>query len=161
MDTTRIGLGGIESNDFITRLPLRETPEFDITAMVDLVFMMNIYFLVTFVAVAISGIELPSASHVAPLDADSSVVLTVTGGGGEPVVVYLGDREKGEAIRDADQQEERIRAAVEQGVAEGKHDVLLKAEKKMRLGDMFRISSAASSVEGVKLSVAVMEKDKT
>ena len=76
-------------------------------------------------------------------------------------MVYLGDREKGTAIRDPDQQEERIRAAVEQGVAEGKHEVLLKAEKKVRLGDLFRISSAASSVEGVKLNVAVMEKDKS
>jgi hypothetical protein len=76
------------------------------------------------------------------------------------VVVYLGDRDKGEAIRDVGRQEERIRAAVERGLAEGKHDVLLKAERSMRLGDLFRISSAASSVEGVKLSVAVMEKDK-
>ena len=37
------------------------------------------------------------------------------------------------------QQEKRIQAAVEQGVAEGKTDVLIKAEKKVRLGDLFRI----------------------
>jgi biopolymer transport protein ExbD len=160
VEAARFSLDSTGHDDLFARKPPSETPEFDITAMVDLVFMMNIYFLVTFVAVALSGVDLPSASHVAPLDAESSVVLTVTGGGGAPVVVYLGDREKGEAIRDAGQQEERIRAAVEQGVAEGKHDVLLKADKKMRLGDMFRISSAASSVEGVKLNVAVMEKDK-
>jgi biopolymer transport protein ExbD len=160
VDAARFGLVGTGYDDLIVRKPSSEPPEFDITAMVDLVFMMNIYFLVTFVTVALSGIDLPSASHVAPLDAESSVVLTVTGGGAEPVVVYLGDREEGEAIRDVDQQEDRIRAAVEQGLAEGKHDVLLKAEKTMRLGDMFRISSAASSVEGVKLSVAVMEKDR-
>ena len=153
-------LGGLEGDSFVPRLQQRETPEFDITAMVDLVFMMNIYFLVTFVTVALSGVDLPSASHASPLDAESSVVLTVEGGGGEPVVVYLGDREKGERIADADRQEERIRAAVEQGLAEGKTEVLLKAEKKLRLGDLFRVASAASAVEGVKLNVAVMEKDK-
>jgi biopolymer transport protein ExbD len=160
VDAARFGLGSSGFDDLVLRQPHREPPEFDITAMVDLVFMMNIYFLVTFVTVALSGVDLPSASHVAPLDAESSVVLTVTGGRGTPVVVYLGDRDKGEAIRDVGRQEERIRAAVERGLAEGKHDVLLKAERSMRLGDLFRISSAASSVEGVKLSVAVMEKDK-
>jgi biopolymer transport protein ExbD len=160
LDAARIGLGNTGFDELIVRQPHREPPEFDITAMVDLVFMMNIYFLVTFVTVALSGIDLPSASHVAPLDAESAVVLTVVGGDGKPVVVYLSDTAKGEAIRDTDQQEERIRAAVEQGVAEGKTEVLLKAEKKLRLGDLFRISSAASAVEGVKLNVAVMEKDK-
>jgi hypothetical protein len=47
---------------------------------------------------------------------------------------------------------------VEQGVAAGKTDVLIKAEKKVRLGDLFRISTAAG-VEGTKLHVAVTEKD--
>ena len=135
-------------------------PQFDVTAMVDLVFMMNIYFLVTFVTVTLAQVDLPAASHVAPLDADSSVVLTVTGGGGEPAVVYVGDREKGVPIRGIDQQEASVKAAVEEGVAAGKNEVLLKAEKKVRLGDLFRISAAASSIEGVKLNVAVMEKEK-
>ena len=160
MDAARFGLGSTGFDDLILRQPHREVPEFDITAMVDLVFMMNIYFIVTFVTVSMTQVDLPAASHVAPLDAESSVVLTVEGGGTKPVVVYLGEREKGTAIRDVDAQDERVRAAVEQGLAEGKHEVLLKAEKTMRLGDLFRISSAASSVEGVKLNVAVMEKDK-
>ena len=37
--------------------------------------------------------------------------------------------------------------------------MLLKAEKKVRLADYFRIATAATA-EGVKLHVAVMEKDK-
>lgn len=159
MDASHFGLGASELDELVPRQPHREPPEFDITAMVDLVFMMNIYFLVTFVTVALSQVDLPAAAHAAPLDADSSVMLTVTGGAGEPVVVYLGDQQKGVPIRGDDEQEERVRTAVEEGVAAGKTDVLLKAEKKLRLGDLFRISTAASSVEGVKLNVAVMEKD--
>lgn len=160
MDAARFGLGASELDELIPRQVDREPPEFDITAMVDLVFMMNIYFLVTFVTVSLSQVDLPSASHVAPLDADTSVILTVVGGGDQPAVVYLGDREKGTPIRGALRQEERVRIAVEEGVDAGKHEVLLKAEKKVRLGDLFRISAAASAVEGVKLNVAVMEKDK-
>lgn len=161
MDAAQFGLGDIGSDDLIPRQPHKEPPEFDITAMVDLVFMMNIYFLVTFVTVSLSQVDLPAASHVAPLDADSSVVLTLTGGGDEPVVLYVGDREKGVPIRSPEQQEASVKAAVEEGVAAGKSEVLLKAEKKVRLGDLFRISTAASAVEGVKLNVAVMEKEKS
>jgi biopolymer transport protein ExbD len=154
-----MGLGSSGFDELIARQPHKEPPEFDITAMVDLVFMMNIYFLVTFVTVAMTEIDLPAATHAAPLDGDSAVVLTVTGGEGKPVVVFLGDTQTGEPLRDAESQESRIRAAVEQGLAEGKTEVLLKAEKNLRLGELFRISAAASGVKGMKLNVAVMEKE--
>jgi biopolymer transport protein ExbD len=151
------GLGGTESDDLIGRKPIEETPEFDITAMVDLVFMMNIYFLVTFVTVALAEVDLPTATHVAPLDGDSAVVITLVGDGEGPATIYIGEREKGERVGNRDQIAERVRAAVEEGAAAGKTEVLLKAEKKVRLADLFRVSAAASGVEGMKLNVAVME----
>ena len=58
------------------------------------------------------------------------------------------------------QQEKRIQAAVEQGIAEGKTAVLLKAEKKVRLADSVPRRRRAATAEGIKLHVAVMEKDK-
>ena len=151
------GLGGAESDDLIGRKPIEETPEFDITAMVDLVFMMNIYFLVTFVTVALAEVDLPTATHVAPLDGDSAVVITIVGDSEQPATVYIGEREKGERIGNRDQIADRVRAAVEEGAAAGKTEVLLKAEKQVRLADLFRVSAAASGVEGMKLNVAVME----
>ncbi|HVT30109.1 MAG TPA: hypothetical protein VHE81_19000, partial [Lacipirellulaceae bacterium] len=78
---------------------------------------------------------------------------------GKSATLYLGDGQKGEPITNADQQEKRVQDAVEQGKAAGKTDVLLKAEKKVRLGDLFRIATAAAS-EGLKLHVAVLETDK-
>jgi len=161
VDAARFGLGSAGFDELILRQPHKESPEFDITAMVDLVFMMNIYFLVTFVMAAMAEIDLPLASHAAPLDGEAAVVLTIQGGGREPVVVTLGDREKGTPIRDSAQQVERIRSAVERGVAEGKTQVLIKAVQQVRLGDLFRVSAAASAVEGVTLNVAVVEKDKS
>jgi biopolymer transport protein ExbD len=151
------GLGGTDSDELFARKTSTETPEFDVTAMVDLVFMMNIYFLVTFVTVALAEVDLPAATHVAPLDGDSSVVITIVGDGDQAATIYIGDREKGERIGNRDQIAERVRAAVEEGAAAGKTDVLLKAEKSVRLADLFRVS-AASGVEGMKLNVAVLEK---
>ena len=159
MDFPGFDFGSTGSDQLIARRPDSETPEFDITAMVDLVFMMNIYFLVTFVTVAMGELNLPAATHVTALDAESAVILTLTRSlDGKSASLYLGDGPKGEAITDPAQQEQRVQAAVEQGVAEGKKSVLLKAEKKVRLADLFRVATAAS-VEGAKFNVAVMEKD--
>ncbi len=154
-----LNLGPSGSDELIARRPDTETPEFDITAMVDLVFMMNIYFLVTFITVAMGEMNLPSADHATALDADTAVVLSLVRSlDGESVTVFLGDGGKGEPLRDVAQQEQRIQAAIEEGVAAGKSVVLLKAESKVRLADLFRIASLISGRE-LKLHVAVLERD--
>ena len=160
MESSSFRLGELGSDQLVNRRLDPEPPEFDITAMVDLVFMMNIYFLITFVTFAAGEINLPTARHVVALDADSAVVLTVTRSlDGKSIVLHIGDGKKSEPITEVAQQEKRVREAVEQGKADHKTEVLLKAEKKVRLVDLFRIATAAS-VEGVKLHVAVVEIDK-
>jgi biopolymer transport protein ExbD len=161
MHGSTFNLGESGSEQLIARRPDFEPPEFDITAMVDLVFMMNIYFLVTFITVALGELNLPAAKHVTALDADSAVIFTLTRSlDGKSVALYLGSGQKGEPINDLAQQEKRIQEAVEQGKASGKTDVLLKAEKKVRLADVFRIAVAATQAEGMKLHLSVLEKDK-
>jgi biopolymer transport protein ExbD len=153
-------LGAPASDALVGRKPRRDPPEFDVTAMVDLVFMMNIYFMVSFITLALAEINLPSAGHVEPLDTDTSVVLTVLGSlDGKSVTVTAGSGDAAEPMGDGDDQPERIAAAVEEGVAQGKSSVLIKAEKKVRLGDLFRVATAAARAEGVKLHVAVTERE--
>lgn len=152
-------LGPSGSDELIAHRKEQEPPEFDITAMVDLVFLMNLYFLVTFLTIAMGEMALPSADHASPLDADTAVVLSLVRSlDGQSVTVYLGDGEKGEALKDAEQQEQRVTAAIEEGVAAGKKAVLLKAESKVRLADLFRISSLITGHD-LKLHVAVLERD--
>ncbi|MFO0901057.1 MAG: biopolymer transporter ExbD [Pirellulales bacterium] len=131
---------------------------FDITAMIDLVFMMNIFFLVTTVGAALAELDLPAARHAVAAQLDESVVVSVTGGAGRPTLVYLGDGASGEALRSAEEQEQRIRAACEAGVATGKPTVLLKAERSVPMREIVRLSSAAS-VEGAQLHLAVIEQE--
>ena len=143
----------------IARRNQGDDAEFDITAMIDLVFMMNIYFLVTFLTAALGEINLPAAAHVTGLDVDTAITLTVISSlDGDSVTVYLGDGEKGEAISGSEEQEERVREAVQQAADGGKTAVLIKAEKNVRLRELFRVSTAAA-VEGIKLHVAVMAMD--
>jgi biopolymer transport protein ExbD len=156
MDTS---FGGLGSDTLLGRKTQPETPEFDITAMVDLVFLMNLYFLVTFITVALAEINLPTANHCEPLDSDEAVILTVLGSlDGKSVTVSSGEGDEAVQLGDADQQGERIAAAVEKGVSAGKDKVLIKAEKKVRLGELFRVARAAAN-PGVKLHVAVVESD--
>src|SRR5215213_12977 len=160
MESSFFSLGESGADQLIARRLDPEPPEFDITAMVDLVFMMNIYFLVTFATVAVGGFTLPTAKHVAALDADTAVIFTVARTlDGKSISVYIGDGQKGEPITEPAQQEKRVQEAVEQGKVAGKTEVLLKAEKKVRLSDLFRVATAAS-VEGIKLHLAVVERDK-
>ncbi len=160
MESSSFTFGQSGSDQLIARRLDPEPPEFDITAMVDLVFMMNIYFLVTFVTVALGGLNLPTAKHVTALDSNAAVILTVTRSlDGKSVIVFIGDGQKSDPITETAQQEKRIHEAVDQGKAASKTEVLIKAEKKVRLTDLFRIATAATA-EGMKLHVAVLEKDK-
>jgi biopolymer transport protein ExbD len=154
-----LSLGESGSDQLFARRAGHEMPEFDVTAMVDLVFMMNIYFLVTFITVALGELNLPAAEHVSALDVETATILTlVRSGDGKGVTLYLGSGEKGQPLRDPEEQEQAVRAAIEQGLTTGKKDVLLKAERKVRLAELFRISSAAA-IEGTKLHVGVLERD--
>src|SRR5689334_23056881 len=159
MQATGFNIGSSELQPLLARKKSHDDAEFDITAMVDLVFMMNIYFLVAFLTAAAAEINLPTAQHVAALDADTAITFTVMGTlDGKGVQVYLGDGTKSQPITDPDEQTDKIRKAAEDALGAGKKAVLIKAEKKVRLKDLFRISTAAA-IEGLKLHVGVTEAD--
>ena len=130
---------------------------FDVTAMVDVVSLMNIYFLVTFVGAAMGLFDLPPAKHCKALDPDKATILTVLRGTGDAIEVYFGDGKKGPPVESPDEQEQRIEEAVRTAVASGKPDVLFKADKLIRLRDMRRLARAASQ-EGATLHFAVEER---
>ena len=154
-----MSLGDTTVGGLIPPKPPSEMPEFDITAMIDLVSLMNIYFLITLSVGAAAEIDLPRAVRSKPLDADNATVITVLPGRDvNSVVVYLGDGKEGKGMTDPTEQEEQIAAAVDAGLARQKTDVLIKAEKAIRLREVRRISAAASR-EGVTLNMAVWEKE--
>ncbi|HMP05918.1 MAG TPA: biopolymer transporter ExbD [Lacipirellulaceae bacterium] len=152
-------LGPLESDAIVGRQPHREPPEFDITAMVDLVFMMNIYFMVTFITLALAEINLPQATHCQPLDGDDAVVFTVLGTlDGRDVLVSTGAGDETRQLPGGETLTDEIAAAAQQGASAGKKAILIKAEKRVRLRDLFRVAAAAD-VEGLRLHVAVTERD--
>ncbi len=149
-----------DGGPLIARGSLDHHSEFDITAMIDLVFMMNIYFLVTTITAALADINLPAASHCSPADLEESVVITILAATDRPMGgILIGDDTDGEPIADAETQQREVLRAVEEGVRTQINSVIVRAEKDVPLREVMRVARVAASIEGVQLKVSVMEKE--
>jgi biopolymer transport protein ExbD len=143
----------------LPRHPVEDGAEMDITPMIDITFLLLIFFLVSSTTSAQSALELPPARHGSGVSDRTSVIITVADSGGAgPARVYLGDGRQGKALpEDEDLMAEEIAHAVEQGLESGKMTVLVKAEKGVKHGDAWRVYTAVGQVEDVQLHVAVLE----
>lgn len=142
-----------EENALAPHRPLSDDSRFDVTAMVDLVFMMNIFFLVTWMGAALAEMDLPRARHCSGADRDNSVIVTVLKG----PQIFLGEAREGQPLS-ANEVDQRLQTALEEGAREGKNIALIKAEQNVLLRDIAHLAGIAGSVHGVKLRLAVIEK---
>ncbi len=145
------------------RRPMREAADLDITPMIDMTFLLLIFFLVASTPDPQSAVDLPPARYGTGVSDRSSVIITVADRGPDrPAAVYLADGAVGQPLpEDPDLQKDEIASAVEAGLfgGEGKSSVLVKAEKEVKHREVSRVASAAAQVEGIKLYLAVMEVD--
>jgi biopolymer transport protein ExbD len=133
---------------------------FDITAMIDLVFMMNIFFLVTTVAAAAAELDLPVIRHCIPTDPEEAVTISMTTEDPRSVTVYLGEETFGKGLTEPEDQVSEVRRAVEEASRAGKEIILIRAERSVKLKDIKRIGLAATkNMPGMKFRMAVIEKD--
>ncbi len=137
-----------------------EDARFDVTPMVDLVFMMNIYFMVTWIGMALAEVDLPSARHCVPTDPEDAIVFTVTAGPGKGCTVYLGGTGPENALTGSEV-DQKITSAVEAAQRDKKTTVMIKAERRVLFRDIAHLASVAtgSTIKGMNLTLAVMEKD--
>ena len=135
--------------------------ELDITPMIDCVFLLLIYFLVTSISDDPEAVELPKARHGVAVSADNAIILTLADRGRVGgALVYLADGKKGSPLPDdPSAQEEQVFDAVAEAQSSGKEHVLIKAEKGVHYRDVARVMAAAAQVEGMTLDVGVLESD--
>jgi len=147
------------SGPVLPRRPIADTADLDITPMIDITFLLLIFFLVASIPDMQTAVELPPARYGLGVNPRTSVIVTIAerGGKGAPLV-YLADGKVGVPLPDNPaEQEKAVEQAVEAGYAEGNATVLVKAEKGVKHRDVSRISAAAARVEGIKLHLAVLE----
>ncbi|MGH7137666.1 MAG: ExbD/TolR family protein [Pirellulales bacterium] len=140
------------------KAPVEDT-EMDITPMIDCTFLLLIFFTVTSTPDAQTALNLAPAKHGVGVSMQDSVMISVADAGeGKPADIYLADGKVGQPLGGTpEEQDAQIRQAIEEGLATGKSNVLIKAEKGVLHRDVSRVATAAGGVEGVNLNLAVME----
>ena len=149
-------VGEEEGGPVLTRRPVRDTADMDITPMIDITFLLLIFFLVASIPDATSAVQLPPARHGKAVNPRTSVILTVAEGGGPGgASVYLGDGKVGTPLApDPAEQDALITSFVRESY---KSTVLIKAEKGVKHREVSRVAAAAARVEGIQLHLAVLE----
>lgn len=149
----------------LTRRKLEEA-DMDITPMIDMTFLLLIFFIVSSKMGPKAGVELPLARHGDAVVQKKAVILTV-GPGDSMARVYRGESvEAKDAFTAAspDDQEAEIIAYIEQEMSSpppgqpAKELVLIQAAKGLKHRDVARVAKAAARAEVEKLYIGVMEK---
>ncbi len=136
----------------------RESAEMDITPMIDITFLLLIFFIVCSSMDQMSSVTLPPAYFGTAVNERNATVITIDGSGSDSVV-YLGNGTSGAPLSsDPETQEAEIAKAVEQGFLEGKEAVVLRAAGDLYQSEINRIESAVATVPGVRsVHLAVKE----
>ncbi|HEX8201404.1 MAG TPA: biopolymer transporter ExbD [Isosphaeraceae bacterium] len=127
----------------------------DMTPMVDVVFQLMTFMLVSMQLRGAVPVEVPPARHGLGIEEAAATVLTLprprpVATGSEPkVVLGLGD---GPAATP-----EQIRRYVADGVARGRRKVILQADGAVPHGAVLKVAAALAELEGITLHVGVQE----
>lgn len=156
---------GLDDDDAPVSLPERAPmdDEMDITPMIDMTFLLLIFFILTSKMTAEQSYEVPPAKHGSSIAAKNCVVLTVLRGSGDAPIVAKGD---GSVFSDDPEQQaaeiaEYVQIQLESG---GKTDVLVRAEGNVTAKQLKKVELAIGEVlgemEGKMINLAVSEVGK-
>ena len=144
---------------FATRRRKLEEADMDITPMIDITFLLLIFFIVASRIDADTQVTLPSARTGVAVATKNSVILTLAGE--EPATIFKGDGTiSGTELSstDAVDQEAEIVAYIQAAMDQGKTNVILKAERKVKHREVSRVAKAVGRIDASKLFVAVLEE---
>jgi biopolymer transport protein ExbD len=130
----------------------------DITPMIDVTFLLLIFFIVAGRPDVQAALSLPAAEYGEGVSRKKSLVISVaTGERPGTAVVYLADGKVGDPLTGGEaSQEAQIRAAAESARRGGANAVLIKADKDVRHREVSRVMRAAGAT-GLKIHLAVAE----
>jgi len=129
--------------------------ELDITPMIDVTFLLLIFFMVTSTMQNETELQVPPAKHGEGVSTDASTVITIVTRDGEPEI-YLDDGPQGSPAPLSE-----IAAYVQAGLNEKppKKVVIIKADRELPSGFVEEVARAANEVEGIdKFYVGVQDK---
>ena len=160
LSTSRSPLPNVShgGNLILLRRKNRDSMEMDITPMIDITFLLLIFFIVCSSLDQAGTVQLPPAYFGTAVNERNSTVLTVDGSGMDSVV-YLGGGTAGTPLSSHKETQEReIVQAIEAGFQEGKTVVVIRASGDLYRAEVHRIESAVGTIPNVKtIHIAVKE----
>ncbi|MEM7473754.1 MAG: biopolymer transporter ExbD [Planctomycetota bacterium] len=145
---------------FLNARPADNDDEMDITPMIDITFLLLIFFLVSSKMNAEQAVELPKARHGGVIAGKEAVIILVRRGTGDEAEVLKDDGSPFSS--DIEQQNAEIAEYVQTGIDAGKKHVIVRAEANVRHGEIDRVSGAISEAEameeGETIHIAVLEQ---
>ncbi|MEI8379223.1 MAG: biopolymer transporter ExbD [Planctomycetota bacterium] len=128
--------------------------DLDITPMIDVTFLLLIFFMVSSTMQGKPDLDVPVAQHAIGIDASGAAVVTVFAAASvaESPRIVLGD------VQGPDGELSDIRRFVEEKSREGIRKFVIKAEGDVPHGLVEEIAKAIKSVEGVELYMGVGDK---
>jgi biopolymer transport protein ExbD len=130
--------------------------QLDMTAMVDVMFQLMTFLLLTYQVSIEPEVEVPVAQTGQNVDEADSVLLIVAPpleAGGQARVYDSPELDPTRLLDHPDS----IKAAVEHGLAAGKRSVVIAADGEVPWGEVQRVAGIAGEVEGVTLHIGVEE----
>ena len=145
-----------ESGPALPRRRIHHMADMDITPMIDITFLLLIFFLVASIPDPTKAVDLPPARHGAAVNPKTSAIITVAERGGPGrALIYLGDGKSGRALPDDPATQNSL---IAQFVRESyRSTVIIKAEKGVKHREVSRVAAAAAEAERIELHLAVLE----
>lgn len=127
----------------------------DLTAMVDVVFQLLTFLLLTYQVSNEADVTLPVAHHGVGVEETGSIVLTLTPPDASGTsAVYQGTKvDHNHQLVD----DEMITAAVTEAITQGKERVVIQADGEVPHGEVLRVAADAAKVEGITIHIGVEE----
>ena len=144
--------------DLTQRKKAKIDSEIDIAPLIDMVFLLLIFFIVTSTMDRQSSIDLPRTEYGVAVSERNATTISIEGKGAD-IRVFLGDNLGGDPLPDLTQpQEAAIAQAVEAGYLEGKTSLVIKADREVHTGEIARIIRAAGqAVDELDVYMATVE----
>ena len=127
--------------------------ELDLTSLIDVVFLLLIFFMVSSTMKGTPDINVPEAHFGTGVAERAATIVTVRREGiGGPPIILLGDG------RGPESTVEGVRAYVEQGLRENRNHVIIKAERDIPHGFVQQVARSVSQIDGIHFNIGVQEK---
>ena len=142
------------SDDAFSRKRSESDAELDITPMIDVTFLLLIFFMVTSTMQPDEVLDIPTSVHGLGVEANSAILITISAG--EPPMINL--------VEDNNKTEdpETVGPYVQQRMQQGRKHVIIKAERLVQHGFVQKVTREANTVikefDGAKFSIAVEDK---